>query len=92
MNYNDKNEFYKNNRANVCHKCERADHYARDCKVKDKIKSLDLYDNIMDSLCNILHNSPSKHSTPNNSGREESSTSEYLKDLQEKDYLSSYKE
>ena len=49
-------EFYKNNKSNVCHKCGRVGHYAKDCKFKDKIKSLDLEDNIKDSLCKILLN------------------------------------
>ncbi|KAG5594852.1 hypothetical protein H5410_036084 [Solanum commersonii] len=68
------------------------DHYARNCKVKDKIKRLDLEDNIKDSLYKILLNSSSKNSSPNNSDGEESSTSEDLKVLHEEDCMSSSKE
>ncbi|KAH0773879.1 hypothetical protein KY290_011016 [Solanum tuberosum] len=65
---------------------------AMDCKVKDKIKSLDLEDNIKDSLYKILVNSSSKISSPYNSDREESSTSEDLKVLHEEDCMSSFEE
>ncbi|TMW95390.1 hypothetical protein EJD97_008961, partial [Solanum chilense] len=61
-------------------------------KVKDKIKSLDLEDNIKNSLYKILLNSSSENSSPNNSDREESSTSEDLKLLHEEDYISSTEE
>ncbi|TMW83778.1 hypothetical protein EJD97_000750, partial [Solanum chilense] len=84
-------EFYKN-KSNACHKCGRVGHYARDCKVKDNIKSLDLEDNIKDSLCKILLNSSSENSSPNNSDVEGSSTSEDLKVLHEEDYMSSSEE
>ncbi|KAG5568028.1 hypothetical protein H5410_064956 [Solanum commersonii] len=57
MDYKGKKKFYKNNKSNAYHKCGRIGHYARDCKVKDKIKSLDLEDNIKDSLYKILLNS-----------------------------------
>ena len=89
MNYKDKKKFYKNNKSNVYHKCGRVGHYTMDCKVKDKIKSLDLEDSIKDSLCKILINFSLKNSTPNNNDGEESYASEDLKVLHEKDYVSS---
>ncbi|KAG5570712.1 hypothetical protein H5410_060478 [Solanum commersonii] len=64
----------------------------RDCKVKDKIKSLDLEDNIKDSLYKNLLNSSSENSSPNNNDGEESSTSEDLKVFHEEDCMSSSKE
>ena len=87
MDYKEKKAFYK--KSNACHKCGRIGHYARDCKVKDKIKSLDLEDNIKDSLYKILLDSSSENSSPNNSEGEESYTSEDLKALHEEDYMSS---
>ncbi|KAG5631121.1 hypothetical protein H5410_002838 [Solanum commersonii] len=92
MDYKRKKEFYKNNKSNVCHKCGRIGHYVRDCKVSDKIKSLDLEDNIKDSLYKILLNSSSENFSPNNSDGEKSSTSEDLKVLHEEDYMSSFVE
>ena len=68
-------EFYKNNKSNDYHKRGRVIHYVRNCKVKDKIKSPDLEDIIMDYICKILLNSFSKNSSLNNSDREGSSTS-----------------
>ncbi|KAH0730057.1 hypothetical protein KY289_001245 [Solanum tuberosum] len=92
MDYKRKKHFYKNNKSNVCHKCGRIGHYVRDCKVKDKIKSLDLEDNIRDSLYKILLNSSLENFSPKNSDEEKSSTSEDLKVLHEEDYMSSSEE
>ncbi|KAG5589786.1 hypothetical protein H5410_040300 [Solanum commersonii] len=55
-----KNErrFYKSkskyDKSDTCHKCGRFGHYARDRKVKEKIKSLDIEDNLKDSLYKIM--------------------------------------
>ncbi|TMW80500.1 hypothetical protein EJD97_019099, partial [Solanum chilense] len=57
--------------------------------VKDKIKSLNLDDDIKDSLCKILVNSSPEESGPDNSGEEESHTSEDLRVLHDENYISS---
>ncbi|TMW80553.1 hypothetical protein EJD97_018433, partial [Solanum chilense] len=80
---------FKHNNSDACYKCGRIGHYARDCKVKDKIKSLNLDDNIKDSLCKILLNSSPEESGPDNSGGEESHTSEDLRVLHDESYISS---
>ncbi|KAG5573016.1 hypothetical protein H5410_062782 [Solanum commersonii] len=44
------------NKADTCHKCGRYGHYAKDCRVREKIKNLDIEDNLKDSLYKIMLN------------------------------------
>ena len=55
--YKHRKDFIKSNRSNACYKYGGVGHYAKDCRVKDKIKNLDIDDNIKDSLYKILLNS-----------------------------------
>ncbi|KAG5579517.1 hypothetical protein H5410_050144 [Solanum commersonii] len=64
-------------------------HYAKDCRVKEKIKSLDVDDNMKDSLYKIMLNSDSERSESDDNSSEESSTSEDLKALQQEGYMTS---
>ncbi|KAG5609780.1 hypothetical protein H5410_021061 [Solanum commersonii] len=80
------------NRSDTCHKCGRFGHYAKDCRVKEKIKSLDVGDDIKDSLYKIMVNSNSEKSGSESSSNEGSSTSEDLKALQQEDYITSENE
>uniref|UniRef100_A0A3Q7IE97 CCHC-type domain-containing protein n=1 Tax=Solanum lycopersicum TaxID=4081 RepID=A0A3Q7IE97_SOLLC len=82
----------KYDKSNACYKCGRIRHYARDCKVKDKIKSLNLDENIKDTLCKILLNLSSEGSSHDNSENEESHTSEDLRALHNEDYIPSSEE
>ncbi|KAG5615880.1 hypothetical protein H5410_015704, partial [Solanum commersonii] len=52
----------------------RFGHYAKDCRVKEKIKSLDIEDNIKDSLYKIMLNSDSERSESDVSSDRGSST------------------
>ncbi|KAG5567947.1 hypothetical protein H5410_065039 [Solanum commersonii] len=76
------------NKADTCHKCGRYGHYAKDCRVREKIKNLDIEDNLKDSLYKIMLNSDSGTGTEYSSA-DKSSTSEDLKALQQKEYLTS---
>ncbi|XP_075099434.1 uncharacterized protein LOC142176212 [Nicotiana tabacum] len=49
--------FIRSKNPQAYYKCGRISHFAKDCKIKDKIKDLDLNDNIKDSLYKILLNS-----------------------------------
>ncbi|KAG5592662.1 hypothetical protein H5410_043176 [Solanum commersonii] len=66
-------------------------HYAKDCRVKEKIKNFDIDDNLKDSLYKIMLNSDSG-SGSEYSSREYSSTSEDLKALQQEEYGTSEEE
>ncbi|KAG5572776.1 hypothetical protein H5410_062542 [Solanum commersonii] len=44
------------NKSDTCHKYGRYGHYAKDCRVKEKIKNLDIDDNLKDSLYKIMLN------------------------------------
>ncbi|KAG5615649.1 hypothetical protein H5410_015473, partial [Solanum commersonii] len=76
------------NKSDTCHKCGRYVHYAKECRVKEKIKNLDIEDNLKDSLYKIMLNSDSGSGTKYSS-EDESSTSEDLKALQQEEYLTS---
>jgi len=41
----------------VCYKCEQTGHYKNNCKVKDKIKELNIDDKLKSQLLNILSES-----------------------------------
>ncbi|XP_070010100.1 uncharacterized protein [Nicotiana sylvestris] len=81
--------FIKSKNPHAYYKCGRVGHYAKDCKIKDKIKELDLDDQIKDSLCKILLNSSPEISDTDEGS---SSTSEDLRVLHEESYTSSYEE
>ncbi|PHT45086.1 hypothetical protein CQW23_14244 [Capsicum baccatum] len=70
-------------------KCEITYHYAKDCKVKNKNKNLNIDEEMKQSLCKILLNSSLENSNPDQSDEEELSADEGLRDLQNEDYMSS---
>ncbi|KAG5572187.1 hypothetical protein H5410_061953, partial [Solanum commersonii] len=91
--YREKKRFYKSrqkfSKLDTFHKCGRFGHYAKDGRVKEKIKNLDIDDNIKESLCKIMLNSDSGKLETEHISNEESSTSDDLKALHQEDYMSS---
>ncbi|KAG5576759.1 hypothetical protein H5410_056893 [Solanum commersonii] len=88
-NKSSKKDYEKWKKKKIEKKLRRAyGHYAKDCRVKEKIKNLDIDDNLKDSLCKIMLNSDSESGSAYSS-REYSSTSEDLKALQQEEYLTS---
>ncbi|KAM3320529.1 hypothetical protein P3S67_007730 [Capsicum chacoense] len=88
--YKSKKAYRKAKKANTCYQCGRFGHFAKDYKVKIKIKSLTIDDDIKDSLCMILLNSSTKNSSPDHSDNEENdSTDEDLRVLHQEDYMPS---
>ncbi|XP_070039571.1 uncharacterized protein [Nicotiana tomentosiformis] len=87
--YKHRKDFIKSNRPNAFYKCGIVGHYARDYKVKDKIKNLDIDDNIKDSLYKIHLNSSPDNSDQESSYGGDSSTDKDLRVLQEEEYISS---
>ncbi|XP_047264336.1 uncharacterized protein LOC124896695 [Capsicum annuum] len=88
--YKSKKAYRKAKKANTCYQCGRFGHFVKDCKVKSKIKSLTIDDDIKDSLCKILLNSSTKNFSPDHSDNEENdSTDEDLRVLHQEDYMPS---
>ncbi|KAG5615270.1 hypothetical protein H5410_015094 [Solanum commersonii] len=75
-NKSSRNDYKEFDKSDTCHKCGRFGHYAKDCRVKKKIKTLDIDDNIKESLCKIMLNSDSRKLETEYSSHEESSTRE----------------
>uniref|UniRef100_A0A7N0VGW1 CCHC-type domain-containing protein n=1 Tax=Kalanchoe fedtschenkoi TaxID=63787 RepID=A0A7N0VGW1_KALFE len=50
----------KDKKPITCYKCGRIDHYANKCRMKDKIKNLNLDEELKDSLKKLLINSENK--------------------------------
>ncbi|KAG5586251.1 hypothetical protein H5410_046685 [Solanum commersonii] len=77
--YREKKRFYKSrqkfNKTDDCYNCGRFGHYAKDCRVKENIKNLDIDDNIKKSLSKIMLNSDLGESEIEYNSHEESSTS-----------------
>jgi hypothetical protein len=51
------NKFKHNKKQHVCYKCGQTGHYKNNCKVKDKIKELNIDDKLKSQLLNILSES-----------------------------------
>jgi hypothetical protein len=51
------NKFKHNKKQLVCYKCGQTGHYKNNCKVKDKIKELNINDKLKSQLLNILSKS-----------------------------------
>nr|XP_009776513.1 PREDICTED: uncharacterized protein LOC104226263 [Nicotiana sylvestris] len=84
--HKDRKGYVKSKNPQACYKCGRVGHYAKDCKIKDKIKELDLDDTIKDSLYKILLNSSPEIS---DTDEDDSSTSDDLRVFHEESYTSS---
>jgi len=51
------NKFKHNKKQPVCYKCGQTGHYKNNCKIKDKIKELNIDDKLKSQLLNILSES-----------------------------------
>ncbi|XP_060211903.1 uncharacterized protein LOC132639475 [Lycium barbarum] len=78
----------KSKNPKACYKCGRVGHFYKNCKVKEKIKNLDIDDDLKDSLYNILLNSKPEDSSFESENSEDTSSNEDLRVLENESYTS----
>ncbi|XP_060183653.1 uncharacterized protein LOC132613589 [Lycium barbarum] len=84
-------DFIKSKNPKACYRCGRVGHFYKNCKVKEKIKALNIDDDLRESLYTILLNSDPK--PEDDSGKEGDSSSnpssnEDIRVLDEESYIS----
>ncbi|XP_060202141.1 uncharacterized protein LOC132630588 [Lycium barbarum] len=58
--FKERKDFIKSKNPKACYKCGRVGHYYKNCEVKEKIKALNIDDDLRESLYKILLNSDSE--------------------------------
>ncbi|XP_059288618.1 uncharacterized protein LOC132041969 [Lycium ferocissimum] len=89
--FKERKDFIKSKNPKACYKCGRVGHFYKNCKVKEKIKALNIDDDLRESLYKILLNSdpePEDDSGKDSDSSSNPSSDEDIRVLDEESYIS----
>ncbi|XP_060180556.1 uncharacterized protein LOC132610258 [Lycium barbarum] len=89
--FKERKNFIKSKNPKACYKCGRIGHFYKNCRVKEKIKALNIDDDLRESLYKILLNSnlePEDDSSKESDSSSNPSLDEDIRVLDEENYIS----
>ncbi|XP_059292105.1 uncharacterized protein LOC132045543, partial [Lycium ferocissimum] len=86
--FKQRKDFIKSKNPKACYMCGRVGHFYKDCKVKEKIKNLDIDNDLKEILYKILLNSQLENSSFQSDESRDSSSEEDIRVLDNASYIS----